>query len=36
LFQKFIKAVVVRDIANKEIPNVDFESDFNLPFKLEK
>jgi len=36
LFQKFIKAVVVRDVANKEIPNVDFESDFNLPFKLEK
>ncbi|HOG15300.1 MAG TPA: hypothetical protein PK674_01805 [Candidatus Absconditabacterales bacterium] len=36
LFQKFIKALVVRDVANKELPNVDFESDFDLPFKLEK
>ncbi len=36
LFQKFIKAVVVRDIANWAMPNVEFDSGLNMPFKLNK
>lgn len=36
LFQKFIKAIIVRDIISGREPDVDLDLDFQLPFNLDE